>query len=116
MGRFWKESELRVVRKAYRNPLGFDLEIIANSLGRSHAAVACKAHDLGITYRRGHPPFSAAHIHSIEEAQKKLSKRPEIIAARVVRLKAYFKRCGHPRGMFGKRHSLATKVMMVMSH
>lgn len=91
----WTEAEITALKEAYADPAGVCLSILAVSIGRTHAAIACKAEDLGITADRGRQARTAEHNEKLRE-----------------RLKDQWKTAPHPRGMAGKKHSPETKRLI----
>lgn len=101
----WSESELSNLRSAYSSPAGFDIPILAKLFGRTYAAIACKADELGLCCERGkqiRTPLATAN-HSA--AQKEVSSRPEIKTKRAKAVSEAFKKNGHPRGFLGHKRT-----------
>ena len=87
----WSEDELAQIHEAYRAGR-VNLQLLSEALGRSKAAVACKADELGLTAQRGkHKRSAEACINNGKVASKRI------------------KRNGHPRGMLGKKHTEEVK-------
>lgn len=112
----WTKQELEAVWRAYLNPNGVDVAVLAKTIGKTYASVALKASRLGISSKRGKQIRTPKHIASYSKAQKKLAQNPEIISKRSRAVSEAFKRNGHPRGMLGKRHSQAAKNAISRSH
>lgn len=109
----WKEYELSAVRVAYADPNGFDLKALAYRLRRTHAAVACKAEELGVTAARGTQIRTEATRKKLSDVNKERMSDPvkrEALRQRAVDFHATNE---HPRGMLGKKHS--AKVRQGMS-
>lgn len=106
----WTENEIAALTAYYRDPEGVFLDFVAARLGRTRAAVACKAEALGLTSSRG------KHVRTPEEtsracaAQKKVSARPGVKEKRSKAVSEAFKRNGHPRGFLGGHHTDEAKA------
>jgi hypothetical protein len=103
--RFWTAAEDDRLRQWYAD-LTVALTVVAKSLGRSHAAVACRANELGLTdYHRVKPGQAVLQFN-----KSATPMTPEEQAAFTsIRTKKYIAENGHPRGMKGKHHDSATK-------
>lgn len=101
----WTDKEIEQLRYAYSMAGGFNLPTLAMQIGRTYAAVACKADELGLCCLRGKHMRTEQAIQNTCKAQKEVSSRPEIQAARKAAVIAAFARNGHPKGMLGKCHS-----------
>lgn len=88
-GKWTKEDDLQLIQLYGRYTESMFLESIAKAMGRTKAAIACRANELGLTtYFR---PKSQTSKDKLSVSQReRLSKQP------------------HPRGMLGKKHSPET--------
>lgn len=66
----WTESEIEQLKAAYADKNGFDLKPLAKQLSRTHAAVACKADELGICGERGRQVRTALARSNLSAAQE----------------------------------------------
>ena len=107
--KLWTDSEIECIRLAYSSPHGFDLSALALKLGKTHASVACKAHDIGVCARRGKQIRTVSAKENMSAAQSEVSARPGVAETRSAATSAAFARNGHPRGMLGVRHSQDAK-------
>ena len=105
----WTDDEIQSVKRAYASPTGFDLPLLSKMIGRNYAAVACKAHSLGLCCERGKQIRTASAIENGSRAQKKVSSRAGVIEKRVACISAHHKAFGHPKGMLGKTHSQSAR-------
>lgn len=103
---FWTNEELNAVRDAYASPGGVDLVVLGAKMGRTHAAIACKANELGICVARGRQIRTELARQTISAAQTKRANEPAAIAAASVNMTEWHKHNAHPRGMLGKKQSL----------
>lgn len=116
MREFWTEAEIAALKSAYSNEAGCNLDKLSSAMGRSRAAIACKAEELKLTSARGKHTRTLEALAACSVAQKEIGSRPEIIAARSKALKDAWARRGHPRGMLGKNHAEAVKDAMSKAH
>lgn len=105
----WTDGEIQSVKRAYASPTGFDLPLLAKMIGRTYAAVACKADNLGLCSERGKQIRTASAIENGSRAQKEVSSRTGVVEKRSKIISAHFKANGHPRGMLGKTHSQSSR-------
>lgn len=110
MRTFWTLDEIGRLREAYASESGFDRTHLSAAFGRSAAAIACKANDLGIGRRRGKVIWTDLRKLNHSRAQQIIAARPEIASRRVANVKAAFAKNGHPRGMLGKHHGLEARL------
>lgn len=101
----WTNVEIELLRLAYAMPDGFDIAVIAKSFGRTHAAVACKADELGLCSGRGKHIVTESARKNMSVAQKEVTSRPGVKEERSSQVAASIKANGHPRGMLGKHHT-----------
>lgn len=107
---YWTPEEVAAVTVAYQAPDGFDITTLAKKLNRSHASIACKAHHLGLTGRRGEHTRTAAARANGSKAQQERMSRPGVKELISQNVKALWKRQPHPRGMLGKHHTEEAKA------
>lgn len=88
----WSSEEIAKLKEIYSSPLGVSLLDAAAQIGRSVAAVACKADELSLTSKRG-----------------EYIRRAETFDTRSAAKKASILKLGHPRGMLGKKHTAKTR-------
>ena len=105
----WTNEEILSVQLAYKSPLGVDLKLLAKTIGRTHAAIACMAHNLGLCCKRGKQIRTASAIENASRAQKEVSSRPGVIEKRAAIVSEHHKTFGHPMGMLGKSHSQSAR-------
>jgi len=105
----WTNYEIELLKRFYSNPNGFDIVVIAKTINRTHASIACKADDLGLCSDRGKHIRTPLAEKNHSDAQKKLGSRPEIKSARSKSSKEWHSLNEHPRGMLGKNHTQAAK-------
>ena len=101
----WKNVEIETLKTAYSSPSGFDLSVLATLLGRTHAAVACKASELKFCVERGKQIRTVECKKKMSAAQIKVSNRPEVIAARAKSVSEAWARDGHPKGFKGHKRT-----------
>jgi hypothetical protein len=87
----WSDAETAILKDAYSAPGGVNINHLSKSIGRTHAAVACKAEELKLTAKRGNHVLHPSYIPARSRATKKL-----------------WKKIPHPRGMLGKKHTAET--------
>jgi len=112
----WTSEEVEFLKQEYSNPDGFDVDEIAKSLGKTHAAVACKADNLGICGARGKQIRTPRCVIRMCSAQKKVTLRPGVIEKRAKAVSDAIKKNGHPRGMLGKPQSQKAKDAVSKAH
>lgn len=101
----WKDWEITALRVAYSEPI-IDLHKLVESLGRSRAAIACKANELKI---------SVLGRSMSEEAKAKMRGRkvsPELREAISARNKKMWAEREHPRGFKDRKHTEESKAKM----
>lgn len=101
----WDSNEISHLKELYASPNGVDLTIIALKFKRTHAAIACKADELGLTSNRGEHKVTELARANISKGQEERMSHPE--ARKIVREGAirWHKNNPHPKGMLGKHHS-----------
>lgn len=116
MRSYWTVDEIRLLTLAYTNPHGVDLLPLSEAMGRSRAALACKADQLGLCARRGGQIRTTLSKKNMSKAQKRLALIPGVVEKRSANVSAAFKRNGHPRGMLGKHHDQKAKDAISRFH
>lgn len=91
----WTSAEIESIKSAYTSDKPFSITSLSSEIGRTHAAIACKAESLGLTSRRG------THKRT-ESTLENMSSEGRL---RWTRLQ-------HPRGMSGKKHTQETKDLI----
>jgi hypothetical protein len=108
----WKNFEIETLKTAYSSPSGFDLAILATLLGRTHAAVACKASELKFCVERGKQIRTVECKKKMSAAQIEVSNRPGVRAARAKAVSEAWSRYGHPKGFKGHKRTPETLEKM----
>ena len=115
----WEGEDIEKIKSAYSKEEGVDIKDLANSLNRTHAAVACKAEEIGVTASRGCQIRTKSYKKAISKAQL---KRFEGEQGKLEKAKCseYFIKWHseneHPRGMLGKHHSSESKFAISKAH
>lgn len=110
----WTSEELGTLKLAYASNDGFDISTLSRKLSRTHAAVACKANELGICCERGKQVRTETARENLRAGRRSryvnsggLEREKQLAERRALR-----KILGHPRGMLGKKHTEETKQKM----
>lgn len=139
--KLWSELEKQILICYYKNtPTNiFDINALANKLGRSSSSIHCKANELNVTCKRGTRPRSdKANKHQSEirigiysESFKKandsrVGKNNQNKGKKIwsdeqkkqisIRSKDFIKENGHPKGMLGKKHTQKVKDSISKFH
>lgn len=102
----WTENELNALLGAYENAEDkkINLDDIAEEIGRSRSAVACKAYSMGLTNKSRMKTDNGPTDRRRFKGDNKAA-----LASISQHARKRFKEGNHPRGMLGKKHSNETK-------
>lgn len=112
----WTDEQIAHLRLAYASPYGFSLEKLSVLLGKTKAAISCKAGHIGISTKRGEFIRTTEARENMSEAQSLRAMDPEELQRRSGATKRWQAINGHPRGFNGKHHSPEAKAAISASN